>query len=168
MPFRLHESYLDRHIPTRRGSALGYAKPAKSSKRMSDQTESLISAGTSAATAFGLGFVEGKGMMPAIGANAEGKGGVSAELIGSAAILLAEYFGYTGKGRTATVLHDAAVGGLAYWAGVMGTIVGGRAVPGAGYVKTAGIRGTAHHQIGAGAPRHATMSPEELWKAQFR
>lgn len=162
MAFKLHQSYLDRYVPSTRGAGLANTASG-GSKKMAPRTEQLVSAGTSAATAFGLGVLEGKGMMPTIGGK-DGKGGVSAEILGSAAILGLEFFGMTGKGRVASVLHDAAVGGLAYWAGVMGTIVGGRPSPGPGYV-----RGKAPApQVGPSAPRGQTMSPEELWKAQFR
>lgn len=166
MPFKLHQSYLDRYVPSTR-SGSGLAK-TEGKAPMKARTEKLISAGTSAATAFGLGYLEGKDMIPVIGADATTKkGGVSVEVLGSAAILGLEFFGMTGKGRMASVLHDAAVGGLAYWAGVMGTVVAGRTSPGGGYIKGNAVRGGAPQQMGAGAPRQ-TMTPEELWRAQFR
>lgn len=163
MPFKLHQSYLDKYVPSTRGA--GLAKHEGGKKSMTQRTEKLVSATTSAATAFGLGFLEGKDMMPVIGKGADGKGGVSVEVLGSAAILGLEFFGMTGKGRVSSVLHDAAVGGLAYWAGVMGTIVAGRTSPGGGYIKGNAVRGAAPAQMNQGG---RTMTPEELWKAQFR
>jgi hypothetical protein len=161
--FKMSKSYLDDLIvprssnivpPTGRKMGMKFAGKKKA-------MEVGIGAATAIVAGGGLGYIEGKFGMPQWF-----NGWVSLDMLGGIALHAAGLFGLTGHGDYAHIIHDAANGALAYWAGVQGLKM-------AGVKATVTRDGKAATVMGVGGKRPAmvqgnrNLTPEQIWAMQF-